>query len=47
MADIVASHLTLKLIETEYSEAIDPKERLEILAEILNHEMEILELERN
>ncbi len=47
LADIVASHLTLKIDQKQnILEAIDPKERLEILAEILNHEMEILELER-
>ncbi len=47
LADIVASHLTLKIEQKQnILEAVDPKKRLEILAEILNREMEILEMER-
>lgn len=47
LADIIASHLTLKIEQKQnILEAIDPKDRLEILIEFLNREMEILELER-
>lgn len=47
LADIIASHLTLKIEQKQnILEAINPKDRLEILAEFLNREMEILELER-
>ncbi|MDW7650922.1 MAG: LON peptidase substrate-binding domain-containing protein, partial [Bacillota bacterium] len=47
MADIIASHLTLKIQQKqEILEAILPKKRLEKLSEILSHEMEILEIER-
>jgi ATP-dependent Lon protease len=47
LADIITSHLSLKIDQKQsILEAVDPKDRLEILAEILGHEMEILELER-
>lgn len=47
LADIIASHLVLKLSDKqEILEAIDIKERLEKLLQILSNEMEILELER-
>ncbi|MGI6307110.1 MAG: endopeptidase La [Dethiobacteria bacterium] len=47
LADIVASHLTLKIEQKQdILEAISPRDRLEILAEILGREMEILELEK-
>lgn len=47
LADIIASHLTLKLIDKqEILEAIDVETRLESLLRILASEMEILELER-
>ncbi|MBC7342719.1 MAG: endopeptidase La [Clostridia bacterium] len=47
LADVVASHLSLKLSDRqELLEAISVKERLEILCRILSQEMEILELER-
>ncbi|MCW2277448.1 endopeptidase La [Heliophilum fasciatum] len=47
LADIVASHLTLKTLEKQrVLEALDVAERLEILTEVLTKEMEILELER-
>ncbi len=47
LADIVASHLTLKIEQKqEILEAILAKDRLKILAKILSREMEILELER-
>ncbi len=47
LADIVASHLTLKTEQKqEILEAVSSKDRLKILAEILSREMEILELER-
>lgn len=47
LADIIASHLVLKLSDKqEILEAIDIKERMEKLLQILSNEMEILELER-
>jgi ATP-dependent Lon protease len=47
MADIIASHLTLKIQQKQdILEATMPKKRLEKLSEILSHEMEILEIER-
>jgi ATP-dependent Lon protease len=47
LADLVASHLTLKIEQKQgILEAVTPKRRLEYLAEILSYEMEILELER-
>jgi ATP-dependent Lon protease len=47
MADIIASHLTLKVQQKqEILEATSPKDRLEKLSGILSHEMEILEIER-
>lgn len=47
MADIIASHLTLKIQQKQHIlEAISPKSRLDKLSEILNHEMEVLEIER-
>ena len=47
LADVIASHLTLKIEQKQnILEAVEPQSRLEILAEILNREMEILELER-
>ncbi len=46
-ADIIASHLSLKLEQKQgILEAFNADERLDKLAEILNHEMEILELEK-
>lgn len=47
MADIIASHLTLKVQQKqEILEATKPKDRLDKLSDILSHEMEILEIER-
>lgn len=47
MADIIASHLTLKVQQKQdILEATLPKDRLDKLQEILSHEMEILEIER-
>lgn len=47
LADVVASHLTLKINEKQrILEALDINERLEYLCEILSKEMEVLELER-
>ncbi|MFA5537452.1 MAG: endopeptidase La [Bacillota bacterium] len=47
LADIIASHLTLKLTDKqEILEAVDVETRLESLLRILVSEMEILELER-
>lgn len=47
LADIIVSHLALKIEDKQrVLEAIDIRERLEILCEILAKEMEILELER-
>ncbi|NLO89080.1 MAG: endopeptidase La [Clostridia bacterium] len=46
-ADVIASQLTLKLNDKQsILEAVDVKERLELLYEILTKELEILELER-
>ncbi len=45
--DVIASHLSMKLNQKqEILEAIDPKERLEKLNEILGREIEIVEIER-
>ncbi|MDN5347262.1 MAG: ATP-dependent Lon protease [Clostridia bacterium] len=47
LADVIASHLTLKLTDKqELLEAVSVKKRLELLCQILANEMEILELER-
>lgn len=47
LADVIASHLTLKIEQKqEILAAFSPKARLEILAELINREMEILELEK-
>ncbi|MCR3921836.1 MAG: endopeptidase La [Firmicutes bacterium] len=47
MADLIASHLTLKIQQKQdILEAVTPRDRLEKLTEILTHEMEILEIER-
>lgn len=47
LADVIASHLTLKIDEKQkILEALDVNERLEYLCEILAKEMEVLELER-
>lgn len=48
LADIITSHLDIK-IETKQRvlEAFDPEERLEILNEILNTEVEILKIEND
>jgi len=47
LADVIASHLFLKLEQKQkILEAFNPHERLGKLAEILNHEIEILELEK-
>ncbi|MBE3580042.1 MAG: endopeptidase La [Thermoanaerobacteraceae bacterium] len=47
MADVIASHLTLKLVDKQaVLEAVDIRRRLELLCEILAREKEILELER-
>ncbi|NPV90172.1 MAG: endopeptidase La [Firmicutes bacterium] len=47
LADIVASHLTLKIADKQaILESISVKDRLETLCDILSREMEILELER-
>ena len=47
LADVVASHMNLKLSERQtVLEAVDLKQRLELLCTILAKEMEILELER-
>ncbi|WP_258360958.1 endopeptidase La [Moorella sulfitireducens (nom. illeg.)] len=47
LADVVASHLNLKLTDKQaVLEAVDIKERLNLLCEILAKEKEILELER-
>jgi ATP-dependent Lon protease len=47
MADIIASHLTLKIQQKqEILEATKPKDRLDKLSDILSHEMEVLEIER-
>jgi ATP-dependent Lon protease len=45
--DVIASHLSMKLNQKqEILEAIDPKDRLEKLNEILSREIEIVEIER-
>ncbi|MBS3897981.1 MAG: endopeptidase La [Dethiobacter sp.] len=47
MADIIGSHLTLKVEQKQHIlEATLPKDRLNKLLEILGHEMEVLEIER-
>ncbi|MGB9660973.1 MAG: endopeptidase La [Moorellaceae bacterium] len=47
LADVIASHLTLKLVDKQgVLEALDIQKRLELLCEILAREKEILELER-
>lgn len=47
LADVIASHLSLKLEQKQkVLEAFNQDERLDKLAEILNHEIEILELEK-
>lgn len=47
LADVIASHLALKVSDKqEVLEAVDIKDRLELLCKILANEMEILELER-
>ena len=47
LADVIASHLNLKLVDKQaVLEAFDIKQRLELLCEILAREKEILELER-
>jgi len=47
LADVVASHLNLKLTDKqEIMEAVDIRRRLSLLCEILAREKEILELER-
>ena len=47
MADTIAAHLTLKTKDKQtILEALDPKERLDRLAEILNRENEILGIEK-
>ena len=47
LADIVASHLNLKVVDKQtILEAVDVEERLERLTELIMREIEILELER-
>lgn len=47
LADVIASHLALKLTDKQQVlEAVNIKERIELLCKILANEMEILELER-
>jgi ATP-dependent Lon protease len=47
LSDLIASHLTLKLEDKQLLlDAIDIKERLQRLCEILGREIEVLELER-
>ncbi|MHB1419560.1 MAG: endopeptidase La [Bacillota bacterium] len=47
LADVIASHLTLKFTDKQaVLEAVDVRDRLELLCRILSKEMEILELER-
>jgi ATP-dependent Lon protease len=47
LSDLIASHLTLKLVDKQLLlDAIDIKERLQRLCEILGREIEVLELER-
>ncbi len=46
-SDVVASHLSMKIHQKqEILEAVDPRDRLESLNEIMSREMEILEIER-
>jgi ATP-dependent Lon protease len=46
-ADVIASHLSMKLQQKQdILEAVNSRDRLEILNEILSREMEILEIER-
>jgi len=47
LSDLIASHLTLKVEDKQrLLDALDIKERLQRLCEILGHEIEVLELER-
>ncbi|EEG78171.1 endopeptidase La [Dethiobacter alkaliphilus] len=47
LADIIASHLTLKIQQKQdILEATSPRDRLDKLSAILSHEMEVLEIER-
>jgi len=47
LSDLIASHLSLKIEDKQaLLDAVDIKERLETLCEILGREMEILELEK-
>ncbi|MDR7416571.1 MAG: endopeptidase La [Armatimonadota bacterium] len=46
LADLVAQHLPLKVEERQQLLELDPAGRLELLAQILHRELEILELER-
>ncbi len=47
LADVIASHLSLKVEQKqEVLAAFSPVTRLEVLADLLNREMEILELEK-
>ncbi|HBS60187.1 MAG TPA: endopeptidase La, partial [Firmicutes bacterium] len=47
LSDLIASHLTLKVEDKQrLLDAVDIKERLQRLCEILGHEIEVLELER-
>ena len=48
LADVITSHLDIKTEEKQkILEAFDPKDRLEILNEILNRENEILTIEQD
>lgn len=47
MADVIASHLSLKVTDKQaVLEALDVKSRLELLCQIISKEMDILEMER-
>ncbi len=47
LADVVATHLTLKLEEKQsILDATDPADRLELVVNVLGKEMEVMELER-
>jgi ATP-dependent Lon protease len=46
LADLVAQHLPLKIEERQQVLELGPKERLDLLAQILTREVSILELER-
>ncbi|MDR5708286.1 MAG: endopeptidase La [Armatimonadota bacterium] len=46
LADLVAQHLPLKVEERQQLLELDPAGRLDLLAQILHRELEILELER-